>query len=675
MIRSFVLISFLFFTSRVFAEWPVELVKPDSVVVQKDNSLSVNQKTDEYLYESTIKYSLEKEFDKILVNQDANYTYENDELQNYHKHFVELPGSFIKKEFPFTFSSIGIEWQPYGYINSNKNNGEVNASLWLGPKVQLKFKRFPIYLNGGGLYHAENSNTTNDPFNAKVKDVEHDGGFYGGIEMGDYSIPLFSKFPLYASGKIEGIYTSQAKITKGNVGSVFIHNLKIPGEFQIFIADTLSKGRKAQIIGGSDISDKTINSLNFLTGLKDIGPLFIKPSILYGLKSYSRHYPDYLDPIPDLEQYTIRENRLLSGIGNNDSSRIDFYSWLDLKLESEDHLDRSTFKAGNIIVNEDVDTFTLSDTLLQNEKDSERRYALLTNRIEYNILKRINLCYSNYLERSKIIYPNIYIYSDGDTTRPDDRDRVSYNHNFNTDVDINSELSLIAQFDYKKSINVHLNREFSASNKTTRKYLIDLILRYEKSTGSYLNTNLGLTSKNEEFPDEVKDFYQAIDISYSKFPTFGREFYLKLNWQVLISKLISIEGFLTEKYYDNGYWDIGTWKEDFTGEKYLISDKNVETSLQVSGNFLPCANHIYKIGFLIQNLYTLNGNNEKTSRVNGYLVDFRPFFEFNVIINKRIVLNGAAEFFNDFKVHGDDKLIDNFGYNFCEMKALMEVMF
>lgn len=668
-------VTFLIIFSTGYSQWPPELVIPDSIVRIKDNSLNISQILGEYTYESNIIYSLEKDFGNNNVKQRASYIYENDDIQNSHKHYLELVGSYMRNKFPFTFSSVGFEWQPYGYLNSNKYDGKINSSLWIGPKIDLKFRSFPIKLNGGGLYHAENDVITDDPFSGKADDIEHDGGFYGGVEMGDYSIPLFKKIPLYATGKIEGIYTSQAKITKGNIGTAFIHELKIPGEFHVFLADTLAKGRKAQIIGGSDISDKTINSLNFMTGLKDLGDFIIRPSILYGLKTYGRHYPDYLDSIPDLEQYANRENRLLSGIRSNDSLKIKFSTWLDLQMENEDHLDRSTFRNSIISVNEDVDSFTISDTLLQNEKDFKRRFAQLFNSVDYTILDRVRLHYHNVFERDKTEYPEIYVYSNGDSTVHDNRDRVSFNHNMSVGLNVNPQITVEIIGDYKKNEDIHLNEEFSSGNKTTRNYLIDLILRYEKENGLHFNTVLGFANENEEYPDYVKKFYQAIDVSYSKFPKYRRDLYLKFNWSIPILNFILFEGFLIEKYYDNGYWDIGTWKSGYDSGKYLINDKNFETSFKLEGIFSPFNGHSYNLGLLIQNIYVLDGKNRVLSFDDGYLVDFRPFLGFRINFNERVAISGRAECYSEFKVHGSKGLISDGNTNFGEFNAMMEVLF
>ena len=316
--------------------WPEVLQAPITEEPGDSNVVDITAK-------QNLRVDIYKTNNSILVNrndsikrleQKVSYDLSDDNSLGLQNHYLDLSGLFLRKKFPFRFSSLGLEWVPTAAFNRrhdtdnglNRSNGI--GSMRLGPVIRFDYMNMPIHLSGGGAVDLWNPELPFDPGYQDVKEAKGDPGFYGSVRMGDNRKPLIEGIPFFAEGSIFGRYmnsANNAKITNGEINALFYNDVTFADAFFLYFADTLSKGRTAFLseqAGGaarySSTPSRTNNSLQATCGLKNIGGFFLEPSLAYTLALSSVSYPTFEEIVGDERLLT----HTISLMGQNDNARF-----------------------------------------------------------------------------------------------------------------------------------------------------------------------------------------------------------------------------------------------------------------------------------------------------------------------------------------------------------------
>lgn len=681
--------------SFAYAEWPEELLKPENeektpkvpkIELKQTNGRSTYN-TDNFIY-------LISEDSSKKVTQQIDYNYYHDYPLLKKEHYLNLEGEFIRKNFPFSFSQIGLNWSPSFSIDKYSESGISVGSFRLGPIIKVNYNTLPIRISGGAAVDIWHDSLAANISKTKIDGLNSDGGGYVGIMIGDNKKEFFPGIPFYTSGEIYGTYMSNSNITSGLVNGLFTKELNQNNEFSVYAADTLSKGRLANYTSGNfgtvdytSSYDRTNNVFKGLVGYRRINGSFFSPGFLYEIDINTMNYP-YENKA--LDEYRELSNRGTIFLENNRKKIIDYNGWMNFSAIKLDYLYRNKLpSSGNTGANDYKNPNEKYDTLVANEDDMDGRYVNLYNKFIINLFDHGNLLYAMDLERFKKIYPNVYTYYDNRETIRNDRDEITYDHKIDFLWNFNERLSWGILFNYRKDMSVYHHAEKSASNIIAREYKLETTLLFQSEKGSFIKENIGALNDQQEFPDYVEtflknEFLAGNDLAWR--PDNSRKFYSRLDMKAIIKPWISLLGSWYETLFDNGYWDIETWKSGYglgTGN-YVVQSKNIESEGMGIVSLTPFDNHFYSIGANVKNVITQhykigeNGAPGKWVKEDHqkYYIDFNPFIEFKVLLKNRFLLASSIKRNSKFLLSTDKSYkIQNTEDGFWEAETGLEVYF
>lgn len=626
--------------------WPEVLTAPLTEEPADSNKVEIMAVQDLRMdiYQTNNSISLLRNDSLKEVEQICHYELFNDHNLGIQNHYLDLSGSISRKNFPFKFSSLGMEWVPNAVLNRRKNSSNAIGSMRIGPTIGIDYLNMPIRLSGGGAVDVWHNELPHEPGFDDLTEAEEDPGFYGGISVGDNRKPLIERIPFYAEGSIFGRYMksgNNSKITNGEVNALFYRDVVFADTFFIYCADTLLIGRTAFLSeqeGGSakysSTPDRTNNSLQATCGLKDIGTFFLKPSVTYRWRLFSVTYPLYEEIIGDER---LISHTIAFMIKNEASRIINYNGGISFAFENEDWLFKDFKDTLPIEATEDN-----KDSLVENLKDYEGFYAQMYHTIGKRFKNNFEFVYSFDINRYRKIYPNFYTVGRDTTRTNNDKDNVDHTHSLDVTLFSSPRMKLAVFGEYTRNETVYLRKERSARNKTGRIYRLEtsLYINPEDSTG--LKETIGAFAKNEEyhFPEFNNDPPQLL-----------RKFYSKLYGGWEINDHLMFEGSWNEIYSDDGYWSESEYRntKDSNDDNsyYAIESKSVESSIELIGSYQFFNNFTVRIGSLFQYIYyrEWDYNEEKYNKHNIYYLI--PFIEMNAQLFDRAFVNARIERYMD----------------------------
>jgi hypothetical protein len=622
-----ILIVFIFSTSAQIAYWPEVLHAPLEKVPEDSNNVNITAKQEINMgtYKTDNLFLLEKSDSVKQVNQKCEFTFLNDhnlDLQNY---YLNLSGSVLKKRYPYTLSSLGLEWIPIAYLNRNKkmSRGSSLGSLYLGPVFAVDYLNMPIRLSGGGAIDVWPDSLPYSLVETHLSSFHGDKGFYGKINMGDNTQPLIESIPFYSQGSIFGKYMSEAgnsKVTSGEVNALFVQDIAFADTLFLYCADTLTKGRTAffneygsTMLQFTNIPNKTINSLQAAIGIKNIGNLIFRPSLIYQFDLSTIKYAPNSEVLGDL---LVGRNTVSAFVRNNSSKALAYSGGISVMFEDEDHL----YKADLPKSIESSDINDLNDSLLNNSEDFSGYYSDMFHFLEYTFQNDMKLRYNFNIGKHHKESPNNYRVS-GRTFGGNDNDRVNYKHLLEFTLVSRPNFSTIVLGEYIKDMNIFLKSEKSANNRRDWIYHVKATFLINTQGKIPLKESIGIIARTARY-----DYPEFQDL---RLPPMSRNFYSRLNGIWYINELWNAEGYLNGIYHDDGYinWD---------NNIYNISDRRIEISGEAKVNRFLNDNFIIKFGSLGQILYYLDYDYNSTE---NYRIVLFPFVEMSAFIFNKLSLN------------------------------------
>lgn len=642
-------------TGTVFSDWPLELTKP--VVTPKEEEvpvLTLEQTNGRSTYNTDNLIFLIKEDSLKRLTQKVEYSFYDDFPLQKKQHYLNLEGEFLKKQFPFKFMRLGLDWAPSFSIDKHSLGGIAVGSFKLGPVMEISYNTLPIRVFGGGALDLWHDSLSAKFHKTDIDGLNADGGGYVGATIGDNEKELFPGIPFFAEGEIYGTYMSNSNITSGLINGLFIKDLNVKNQLSIYAADTLSKGRLANYTSGNfgtvdytSSYDRTSNDFRGMVGFRRLSGFLLQPAILYSLDISTMNYP-YSNKA--LDEYREISNKATIFLENSKRKIVGYNGWMSFRAVDYDVLYQSKLSSsGETGPNDYKDPNEKYDSLVANEDDMEGRYVNLFNRFFINLFNRGDLIYSMDLERYKKIYPNVYTYYDTRETTINNRDEIKYKHDIDFHWNFNKNLLWGVGFNYRKDMTIYYNPARSASNTINREYKLETTLTYESDRGSFIKEHLGALNDQQEFPDYVEEFlkeefYAGNDLSWR--PENSRKLYSRLDMKLVLKPWISLSGSWYETFFDNGYWDIETWKYEYglgTGN-YVVQSKNIESEGIGIIEISPLKNHKYLFGANAKNViskyYNLKAGKWQQEHLHKYFIDFNPFVEFRVLLRNRLLLVG-----------------------------------
>lgn len=642
-----------------YSQWPPELVKP---IPQEEEVevpiISLEQINGRSTYETNNYLYLIKEDSTKKLTQSIDYVFYDDFPLSKKRHYLNLDGEFLKKSFPFRFTQLGFDWSPSLSIDKHSTGGIGVGSLRLGPVMKMHYNTLPIRLSGGGALDLWHDSLAQDISKTHISKLNADGGGYVGLKIGNNTHELVKGVPFYASGEVYGNYMSNSNITSGLIDALFIKDIGRNNEISIFVSDTLTKGRMANYTSGNfgtvdytSSYDRTINNFSGMLGYRRVGSKILRPSILYSLNIGTMHYP-YSNKA--LDEYRDLSNSIALFIDNCKRKIFRYDGWMIFKAVNLDILYKHDLpSSGNTGLNDYKNPNERYDSLVANEDDMEGRYVELFNNFSVNLFSKGELSYSIQLDKYKKIYPNVYTYFDGRQTTRNNRDEINYDHNIFFSWRFNSKVYWDLLFDYKKDMTIYTESEKSAANIINREYRLESSFLYESEKGSIVKENIGILNDQQEFPQYVKDFLKNEFLGGNDFkfrPENSRKLYSRMDLKLVALPWLSLSGSWYETFFDNGYWDIETWKTEYglgTGN-YVVESKSIESEAIGMLTVKPLPTHSYSVGANIKNVinkyYEFDVDLASGEWVqidpHKYHFDFNPFIEFKVLLRNRFLLKG-----------------------------------
>lgn len=626
--------------------WPEALYYPYTEEQDLNiNELSSKQDLHRGVYKTKNSLTYKNNDSIKQITQKIQYNFSDDKPLNIQNHFLDLSGSIKRKQIPFNFTSIGIEWMPAAALHNNNNIG----SMRLGPTIDVNYLTLPIHMSGGAAVDIwnvrHNLSTRSDP------------GFYGNISIGDNTLPLWEQIPIYAGGEIYGTYMSNSKITTGKVDMLFAQKMPFAEGMFIYGADTLSKGRTAffnEQGGGipeySTTDNKIINSLQLSIGLLNIGKTVIKPSIGYTLCHNSNSYPT-----PDrlLADNQNTKNIVFATLITDSGWFFDYNAGIQFTFEKEDWLYKEYFKTGT------KKTSQNSDSLVENNKDFNGFHAKMFHFIGKSFTNGMNISYSVNLERYQKIFTEFYVWESGnsyDTSTQEDNDRVNYNHTLNLTLLSKEKITFTGLGQYIRNERVFLRKEKSTQNQTNRIYRLETMLDVTPSENLLIKETIGIVGKNSD--------YHTPEVHKYDFPSFSRRIYSKMNINIFINTL-KLNIIFNEVYRDNGYWKSHKYMNDedlSNANYYAIEQKALETNLELSGTVGLSQFVKLKIGSLFQNtifwkpdIHNISPDQEYIIENKGnYLFRIKPYLKMQALLFDKLTLTAGITCHSELTIINDN---------------------
>ncbi len=582
--------------------WPPMLSVPTYLPFDSSANLIHNsQSLSQDKYRTTDSLILSGLSEKNWIRQSAYYQFVDAYDLHSKTHSANLQGEYLRRRFPFYFSSVGLEWFPqFTYSrdvsgagnNSSQLYSDILGSLRLGPVVALQYQNLPISLGGGPAINIWQNRMSADRSKDKLDSTKNEQGFYVHLDAGNIAVPLLPGLPFYAGGNILGLYLDSTKITMGNIRGIFAVAPKFADSLCASATDSLSIGRYASLsnYSYSSVPDKTNNAFYADAGFRDIGKLWLKPSIVWELLTRRSAYMAGTDHIGD-ERFT--SNRFTAAVNDNDQLPIKCTAWFALKFDNNNDLpgtDFGSFPIAAASLSDTIKTHHNADSLAEKAKSYNGLETTLHLDASVNFLTHFYLAYHMNFVRDRQIYTNPYITTLHDTCILENSDRVSKQNIFEGRIMFNSALSTGVIGQYNQTATMYLKSRLSAGSNTEK--LVKIEPYFKDSTDrilASLNVGASATRSSWYFPSSHLDDY----------PPWSRKFYGRISANFSGASgifTLSLQSGLI--YQDDGQYRSPRFSTtDKSGPDYYgITDHSLETNASLSGTFALPVGLFIKIG-------------------------------------------------------------------------------
>ncbi len=561
MIYIIVILLFSFSAFGQYDYWPEVLTTPEEVEQQDSNHMEINlkQNIDEYIYETDNSFSLLKNDSLREVKQFLNYKLADDNNLGRQNHYLDVAGSFSRKKFPFSFSSLGFEWIPtatfYRLQGPPNRSSSGVGSIRVGPSIGLLYQNLPFRISGGGVVDVWQDNMSYKPKWDEAVASNGDPGFYTALTVGNNNRPLFEGIPFYSEGKVFGRYMNSArneKITNGEINALFLQDIPFGDTLFLYAADTLSKGREGSLSGVQSGSiqlestpNKTHNSLQASIGIKNINTKLLTPSLLYQLSLSSVTFPPGED-VRFNERFIKHSVALMAR--NNRPDLFVYRGGIQFEFEDEDWVFNHEFKKkyedtllGNV----------LRDSLKMNTNDFKGFRAGMYHHFNKKLDNNMEFTYTFNIDRYKVTYPFYFIKTSESqkndiTELNNDKDEAFARHVFEVTLFSLPRIKLDLLADYSKNDRVNLKKERSYNNFTERVYRFESTLFINPDSSKGFTETFGAFSRMSEY--HYPEFHD-------KGPPLFRQYYSQLRGWISFKEKIKIEAIWNDIATVNGLVD------------------------------------------------------------------------------------------------------------------------
>ena len=155
------------------------------------------------------------------LRQKLYYAFDHDHGLSVENHQLDLTGEYIRT-IAGTKNAAGLEWQPRGVLSRYAGGADALIMAQAGAVFFTRQIDLPARFSVGGAADAWQNRMPNSLGGINVKKTGTDPGMYFSTNIGDGSRPLIEDIPLFASGRMSGIYKNKSKITTGDVHGLFI---------------------------------------------------------------------------------------------------------------------------------------------------------------------------------------------------------------------------------------------------------------------------------------------------------------------------------------------------------------------------------------------------------------------------------------------------------------------
>ncbi|MBN1982799.1 MAG: hypothetical protein JW795_14795 [Chitinivibrionales bacterium] len=622
--RRFFLIVFLLASgwSQQFY-WPEYLavptpVTPDADSLQAPSNLAADQLVGQDYYRVRVNTTTFARTSLLQRQQFLRY-----ELSQYHSlaiqnHSVDCSGFFLKQRYPFESSSLGIEWIPVVTVNRDYGQKSGNAVTYLrvGPLMDFSYLELPVRFSTGSSIDA----WQNLPLRlSKLSTIKSDAGVYAKLKVGDNTRPLREGIPIVAAGQVTASFMNQSKITQGDVNSLYYADVPFADTLFVYCADTLSKGRTAffkkinkQEYAYLTTSNRSINSLGAMVGMRNIGSYLLRPSLLY---SFARRSTDYLKNANTLGDFLNTDHTIGVAVFSVAGTKLDYGASVVYKHAVEDRLYNS--KISSFIVTKD--SLSNRDTLYENSKDFIERSIATAQSLSKTFSNGMKVRYTLDVSIDKKRYPHFFVtLTNGlrDTSSRNDRDKAMYHNLAELTLWSSPRLLCMVSGEYIENVSAFLRKECSMNNQTGTTYAIDLSIVYNAVRPLTLSQNFDALSeiKQYHFPQFQKNP-----------PPMNRRFGSKTAVNYLCRHSTAIDGYWNEIYIDNGYLKSSAATRAQppaslqNSDTYAILNKSLETALEVGVKHFLDTNFSVRCAGYLQNIYEWQWPMEDEVRSRDYI--------------------------------------------------------
>jgi hypothetical protein len=540
-------------------QWPDDLRIPGPIQLSEIDSHSIGLISQQSLYMNTIVSTdslwLSHDNPVYSLRQTAYYRLEKNELFQSQKQYFDLSGATLKKKCLLPWASMGIDWTPLLLLNSSKVNHALSGSLDIGPVIQSDFLSLPLEIRGGFAGKLQNDSFSFNNFhNALSGNSQRDKGLYGGFDIGDANVPLFS-LPLYFNVKGYGRSQKTSKLFTGIGSALYSRDLPSGDTLSLLYADSLINGSGA-VLGDEgaqgksffmDIPQSIIRSYQAKGGIQGKYRWHLQPAFFYSFAQRSTQYPAGKNESNSYNQLSDRQNtvRSINAMMNSDSSSFVYYSGgLRIDLEKEEKLFKSTINMNRMIDPSNLDTFRVK----LNDYDGYR--AMMKHVLSLHTKNGAYAEYSFTVSRYLKTYPNYYLDENSKKVESnEDKDWIIQNHHLDITPINRTKGKLTLTGEYSTNLSYNLKAEKSASNSVDYFYLLGGNAFYFLS--EKLKAEASVTSDVKRtkyvFPDK---YFKLVSLP----PSYSREITTQSALTWVGSKKNTLRFEWREHYEDDGYW-------------------------------------------------------------------------------------------------------------------------
>jgi hypothetical protein len=573
--------------------------------------------------------------ERRYVSQSVGYNASLNTLRG-RSHYVDIPGEFSRKQFPFRFSSVGLEWTPYFQLTADPRASDTRGSLHVGPVVGLMVKGVPVLLRGGGAVDIWNDSlpsSISDFRPGAIRGTERDLGVYAGMRIGESHRRIISSIPLFAEAGAYVREQDSMNIATTIVNGTFLNDIGTGDSIFLHAADSLAMGKSAFIsdqAGGQRQYSATPHRVRHViavsAGVRARARMYLMPAAAYEYSLATIRFPGFLG---DEKKQT---HSVLFQLKSVESFFVEYEGAIRFGFLNEDWMYRF-----NVPMLKPSEPSYLADTLSKNLFDNDEFITAMKHQLRKYFENGLGLSYSFDISRSQTTYPNFFVSQIAggfDTTRlNDDRDRINHHHLLDMTLVSLVPVTVTASGEYIKGITSYVRREKSIQNNTERIYRIGGGISVRPLTGLSFSEKAGANAitTSDQFPRP------------DDYPSYRRWFDSELKGIWAVRPWISVDGQWYAKYGDDGNWVGGEYRDtsvqSSTGDYYAIVNKSLETMLELASSLLIREMASVRLGATYRDFYDRAYDNGfyATRHNTGYMLT--PFVNVSVRCGGRLSLD------------------------------------